>query len=67
MSVERVYHCDWRECEGHAGSTDDAVPSSFITVTEEGDHFQHFCCWDCLLKFAGEKPPTQTILVAEPL
>jgi len=65
MSIERIYHCDWHECLCHAGASGDLPPSSFIAVTEEGGHSQHFCSWDCLLKFAAEKPPVEMIPLGE--
>ena len=61
MSIERVFYCDWHECEGHAVGNEDCAPSSFITVNEEAGQASHFCSWDCLLRFAAEKPPTVTI------
>jgi hypothetical protein len=61
MSIERVYYCDWRECEAHARTAGDLPPTSFLAVTEDASHEQHFCSWDCLLKFSAEKPPTETI------
>jgi len=62
MSVEQVYHCDWRECGGHARSAGDQPPSSFIAVSEEATAPHYFCTWDCLLKFAAERPPTEVVL-----
>lgn len=59
--IERVYHCDWRECENHAKTVSDLPPTSFLVVREDADHSQHFCGWDCLLKFAAEKPPAEVI------
>lgn len=61
MSIERIFHCDWHECEGHGRSDIDRPPSSFITITETESDPRHFCCWDCVLKFAAEKPPVVTI------
>lgn len=61
MSIERVYYCDWRECENHARTAGDLPPASFLAVREDADHSHHFCGWDCLLKFAAEKPPAEVI------
>jgi hypothetical protein len=65
MSIERVYHCDWHECENHARTASDRPPVSIITVTEDPDRPQHFCSWDCLLRFAAEKPPSETALLSD--
>jgi hypothetical protein len=60
--IERVYHCDWKDCYGHV-STIMAKPEhpGFLTVTETGSGTRplHFCTWDCLLKYAAQfEPPT---------
>lgn len=60
MSVERVYVCDWHEC-GAQVQTAASLPPGFLSVTEGADHQRHFCDWDCLLKYAAEKPPPQLI------
>lgn len=61
MSIERVYICDWHDCENHARTASDSLPASMIAVNEGADRPHHFCGWDCLLKFAAEKPPAETI------
>jgi hypothetical protein len=62
MSIERVYHCDWRECDSHVETASPGPPTVFISVEEDAGRLtQHFCSWDCLLMFAGEKPPVLTI------
>jgi hypothetical protein len=62
MSIDRIYQCDWRECETHARAASNRPPTAFITVAEDaGRSTQHFCTWDCLLKFAGEKPPVEVV------
>jgi hypothetical protein len=63
MSIERIFYCDWRECTGHM-QTASTSASPLLTVTEGAGRSLHFCDWDCLLKHAAEKPPTETILVA---
>jgi hypothetical protein len=66
MSIERVYLCDWRECEGHVRTASDSLPNTMIAVTEgDADRPHHFCGWDCLLKFTAEKPPEETIPLGE--
>lgn len=61
MSIERIFYCDWRECEGHVRTASTRPQSSFIIVTEDAGSSQHFCTWDCLLKFAAEKEPVEAI------
>lgn len=58
MSIERVFFCDWRECERHV-QTPASRPETFITVTEGKGPSMHFCSWDCVLKQAAEKPPAE--------
>jgi hypothetical protein len=36
-----------------------------MTVVEPSDQQLHFCSWDCLLKFAGEKPPVELFPLEE--
>jgi len=64
MSIERTFHCDWRDCDGHV-RTAHTRPSGtgFITAEEhvEGSTPLHFCSWDCLLRYAGEREPVETI------
>jgi hypothetical protein len=65
VSIERVFYCDWRECERHA-QTANPRPATFITLTEGSGRSLHFCGWDCLLKHAGEKPPTEVVSLDAP-
>jgi len=61
MSVERVFYCDWKECE-ESIQTDAVVPNaSFLTVAQDDAEPEHFCSWDCLLKRAAEIPPVEAI------
>lgn len=61
MSIERVFYCDWRECEAHIRTASTRPHSEFITVTESAGHPLHFCSWDCVLLYAGETTPTETV------
>jgi hypothetical protein len=63
MSIERVYYCDWRECERNAQTTR-PQPRGFLTVAEDDAPPLHFCSWDCVLKHAAEKPPLEIIAPA---
>lgn len=61
MAIERIFHCDWRECENTARTARLRPEAGIITVTEEPGRSLHFCCWDCVLKHAAEKPPVEVI------
>jgi len=60
MSIRRAYYCDWRECNHHVLS-DGGRPPLFLTVSEGPGSSLHFCTWDCVLKYAAETPPCETI------
>jgi hypothetical protein len=64
MAIERVFYCDWRDCEHHV-QTANLRAATFLTVTEAG-RSMHFCCWDCVLKHAAEKPPTEVVKLDAP-
>lgn len=59
MSVEHVFYCDGPECESHIRSRKE-MPPHFITTYEVHDEavVNHFCDWNCLMKFAAKIPPT---------
>ncbi|HEY4428852.1 MAG TPA: hypothetical protein VGN08_11670 [Solirubrobacteraceae bacterium] len=63
MSISRTYTCDWRECNHHVQTTG-LRPPMFLTVDEDQGDPLHFCTWDCVLKYAAEKPPCETIPLA---
>lgn len=63
MSIERIFYCDWRECDGHVQTARLRPRSMFLTVTEGAGRPLHFCSWDCILKHAAEKPPVEVIPV----
>jgi hypothetical protein len=65
MSIERIFYCDWRECESHARTASSSRPVTFLTVTEGTGRSLHFCTWDCLLRHAAEKPPTEVVSVSD--
>lgn len=64
MSIERVYTCDWHECECHTRTTGNH-PFPFLKVSEAPGRSLHFCTWDCLLRYAAEKPPSEISPVVE--
>jgi hypothetical protein len=65
MSLERTYYCDGPDCERHVRSVAPR-PGGFLFVTG-GDSTAtlHFCTWDCVLRFAAVKPPTEVIALAD--
>jgi hypothetical protein len=64
MTIERVFCCDWRECEGHVRTADARPSRGFLTVTEAGaGRSLHFCTWDCVLKHAAEIPPVEEVAI----
>src|SRR5262249_26031195 len=65
VAIERVYYCDWRECETNARTARQRPPMTFITVTEETGRPLHFCSWDCILKHAAEKPPVEVVSLSD--
>jgi hypothetical protein len=63
MSIERIFYCDWRECDRHV-QTANSRSATFVTVTEGAGRSLHFCNWDCILKHAAEKPPVDVVPMA---
>ncbi len=60
MSIERIFCCDWSDCDRHV-QTASTSAAPFITVTEGAGRSLHFCDWDCVLKHAAAMPPVETI------
>jgi hypothetical protein len=63
MAVERVFHCDWRDCVTHVRTTLPHAPD-FITIVERdpaGERELHFHSWDCVLRYAGEMEPEEVV------
>jgi hypothetical protein len=65
VSIERVYYCDRRDCEGHVRTAGPRPPATMLSVTEGGRRALHFCSWDCVLHYAADKPPVEVIPFAE--
>ena len=65
MSVERIFYCDWRECDGHTRTASTVPGMSFLTITGDAGHALHFCSWDCVLKHAAETPPVEVVAVSD--
>jgi hypothetical protein len=64
MSIERIFYCDWRECDAHTRTVSDTPGMGFVTITEDDCLPRHFCSWDCVLKQAAEIPPVEAISAA---
>lgn len=64
MTVERIFRCEGPDCERWV-QTQRLRPPVFVTVLEndgfgvEDEH--HFCSWDCVLRYSGQKEPEQII------
>ena len=66
MSIERIFYCDGPECERHAQTALSRPGGGFVFVTEGGSAATlHFCTWDCVLKYAATKPPSEVLLVED--
>ena len=69
MSVEHTFHCTFHcegpDCERHIiVLTQQPRPTVFLTVYDFPAE-QHFCGWDCLLRFAAGKEPEQSVPAEE--
>lgn len=64
MSVEHIFYCDGPGCERHV-RTQQPRPPVFVTVLENDglglEREIHFCGWDCVLRYAGQKEPEEII------
>jgi hypothetical protein len=60
MSVERTFYCDGPDCDRSVRTIQTRSPH-FLTVSEGADDEGHFCGWDCLLRFAADKPPEEVV------
>lgn len=59
MSIDRTYRCDGPECQSNCSeAAHRELP--FLTITGDGPTL-HFCTWDCVLKHAATKEPTEVI------
>lgn len=66
MSVQRVFHCDEKDCRLHTTSIHSRPQEpGWLFVTETRGRTLHFCCWDCLMKYASQFPPPKIIPVAQ--
>lgn len=66
MSISRILRCDGPGCDAHV-QTDHApphLPASFIETRQGGDvtdYVNHFCGWDCCMKYAAKFGPPEVI------
>ena len=65
MSIERIFYCDWRECDAHTRTASTHPGMSFLTVGEDAGRTLHFCSWDCVLKHAAKVPPVEVIAASD--
>lgn len=64
MSIERIFYCDWRDCDAHTRTSAETPGMGFVTVIEDECPPRHFCSWDCVLRQAAEIPPVEAIPAA---
>jgi hypothetical protein len=64
MSTERIFYCDWHECDAHTRTVGDTPGMGFVTITEDDAAPRHFCSWDCVLRQAAETPPVEAVSAA---
>ena len=69
MAIDRIYYCDAApgadhagsdRCPTHARTAGSDLPMGFLKITGFGRPL-HFCSWDCVLRYAAEKPPVERI------
>jgi hypothetical protein len=66
VSIERIFHCDGPDCERHVRTAAQRPDAGLIFVTEGGSGATlHFCNWDCVLKYAAAKPPSEVIALTD--
>jgi hypothetical protein len=63
MSIERTFYCDGPECDRHVTAGATRPTTGVIFVTEGSSATLHFCTWDCVLKYAATKPPSEVFAV----
>lgn len=64
MAIQRTYYCDAPDCENHAATAATGrTAMGFLRVSGDGPAL-HFCTWDCVMRFAAAKEPTEHIPVA---
>lgn len=65
MSTTTSYRCDGPGCLRHVNGRQNYVPMGcgFITVTQHVHPFeqQHFCGWDCVLRYGAQFEPETVI------
>lgn len=65
MSIERVFYCDGPDCQRHVRTMAEFPSCGFIETRQASAGFpdarNHFCSWDCLMKFAAQHPPPEVI------
>jgi hypothetical protein len=61
MSIERIFYCDGPDCERHV-QTRGRRAETFVSVSDGGSAVLHFCTWDCVLKYAAAKPPSEVVV-----
>lgn len=75
MAVERIYYCDGPDCgDGEpchmtSSAPPPYLPGGFVETRQSdasGEASLFFCSWDCVMKFAAGRPPSEVIPFVEP-
>jgi hypothetical protein len=67
MAVDRIFYCDAPDCEGHVQTASLRPRGGFLFVTDSsGGRTRHFCSWDCVMRYAATKEPTEIIPLRMP-
>lgn len=62
MSVERTFYCDGPDCERHVKTRKGMPPVFLMVMSREPERISmHFCGWDCILRYAGQREPEEII------
>jgi hypothetical protein len=64
MSIERIFYCDWHDCDAHVRTVAETPGMGFVTINEDDCLPRHFCSWDCVLKHAAGTTPVEVIPAA---
>ena len=56
--MSNAWHCDRDGCDTWSRS---GFKHGFIQVYDGTEPVLHFCCWDCILKYAARFAPLEVI------
>lgn len=56
--MANAWHCDERGCDTWSRSP---YTVGFLKISPARGMELHFCCWDCVLKYAATKTPLEVM------